>query len=74
MGEGQCIRGAGWQRVDLAPGESRTVHIKLEPLAIASFDEAADNWKWLPGEYTVEVGGSSRNAALTAHADLHAAQ
>lgn len=62
---------AGWQRVELAPGERRTVHVKLEPLAYASFDESADAWKWLPGQYSVEVGGSSRNIALRAQSELH---
>jgi beta-glucosidase len=55
---------AGWQRVALAPGEQRSIHIELESLALASFDEAAEKWQWLPGDYVVSVGGSSRDLHL----------
>ena len=61
---------AGWQRVELAPGEHKTVTVALEPLAFASFDEAADHWTWPAGEYTVSVGGSSRDLPLKQVADL----
>lgn len=55
---------AGWQRVTLAAGEKKTVSVSLERLALASFDEKADDWKWLPGRYTVYAGGSSRELPL----------
>jgi beta-glucosidase len=55
---------AGWQRIALAPGERRSVHVALEPLALANFDEAADKWQWLPGDYVLSVGGSSRDLPL----------
>lgn len=57
---------AGWQRVALGPGESKTVTIPMESLALATWDEASESWKWLPGTYTVSAGGSSRSLALTA--------
>ena len=62
---------AGWQRVTLNPGERKTVHVHLEPLAYASFNEAKNAWEWLPGQYTVSVGGSSRDLPLKAEAHLH---
>ena len=55
---------AGWQRVELAAGERKTVRVELEPLALETFDEAKDAWQRLPGEYAVSVGGSSRDLAL----------
>ena len=61
---------AGWQRVELAPGEKKTATVELEPLAFASFSEAKDAWEWLPGSYTVWVGSSSRDLPLTAKAEL----
>ncbi len=61
---------AGWQRIALNPGESKTVRVTLEPLALAVFNETADDWRWLPGEYTVSVGSSSRNLSLTKKAAL----
>jgi len=55
---------AGWQRVELAAGERKTVHVELEPLALETFDEAKDAWQRLPGEYAVSVGDSSRDLPL----------
>ena len=53
-----------WQKVHLAPGESKTVSLPLEPKFLSIFDEQADDWKVLPGEYTFLVGGSSRDTPL----------
>lgn len=62
---------AGWQRVTLAPGEQKEVTVAMEPLSYASFDEGKDGWGWMPGEYTVSVGSSSRDLPLKATAQLH---
>ena len=48
---------AGWQRVPLAAGESRTVTLHLDPLYLSIFDAEKDAWRLLPGEYQVLVGG-----------------
>lgn len=61
---------AGWQRVSLKAGESKTLTVTLEPLAFASFDERKDAWEWLPGEYDVSVGASSRSLSLARKAVL----
>ena len=61
---------AGWKRVALNPGESRSVTVAMESLASAVFDESADNWKWLPGDYVISVGASSRSLPLTAKVSL----
>lgn len=55
---------AGWQRVELAPGERKWVAISFEPMALAIFDVAKDQWSWPEGEYKVFVGGSSRELQL----------
>jgi len=55
---------AGWQRASLKPGERKTVTIAIEPLALATFNEAQDDWTWLPGEYIFSVGSSSRDLPL----------
>jgi beta-glucosidase len=49
----------GWQRVQLAPNESQTVIIRLDPAYLSIFDTGSDNWKLLPGEYKVAVGTAS---------------
>jgi beta-glucosidase len=55
---------AGWERVQLAPGESRDVTVRLEPLYLSIFDEQKEGWVLLPGEYKVYVGPSSADTPL----------
>lgn len=58
----------GWERIPLAPGESKTVTVKIDPKFLSIFNEQKDNWELLPGQYTFFVGGSSRSLPLTATA------
>jgi beta-glucosidase len=62
---------AAWQRVPLNPGETKVVTAVLEPLAMATFNERKDAWEWPSGDYTVFVGGSSRDLPLRARAALY---
>ncbi len=55
---------AGWQRVALSAGQEKSITVTLEPLAVATFDEKKDAWIWHSGQYTVSVGGSSRDLPL----------
>ncbi|WP_372784686.1 glycoside hydrolase family 3 C-terminal domain-containing protein [Phenylobacterium sp.] len=55
---------AGWARVNLAVGEKRTVQIHVDPKALAIWDIAAQRWRLPAGDYTVSVGGSSRDLPL----------
>jgi beta-glucosidase len=55
-----------WEKVQLAPGQSRTVTLSLEPQLMSIFNVEKDGWELLPGEYLVSVGGSSRDTPLTA--------
>ncbi len=55
-----------WEKIQLAPGESKTVTLKLEPKFLSIFNEQKDDWELLPGEYKFFVGGSSRDTPLTA--------
>ncbi|MGQ9917915.1 MAG: glycoside hydrolase family 3 C-terminal domain-containing protein [Bryobacteraceae bacterium] len=57
---------AGWQKVNLKPGESREVSVALHPLALAVFDEKANRWETPRGDYRVFVGGSSADTPLSA--------
>jgi beta-glucosidase len=59
---------AAWQRVPLHSGERKLITVALEPLAMATFNEQKDAWQWVSGEYTVFVGGSSRDLPLRASA------
>ena len=52
----------GFEKVSLMPGESKTVHFALDDRSFAIW---ADGWKIPGGEYTVEVGSSSRDIRLS---------
>ena len=56
---------AGWQRVELAPGQSKTVTIPMESLALATWNDSKESWEWPSGEYTVSAGSSSEELPLT---------
>lgn len=55
-----------WAKVQLEPGESKFVHLALDPLFLSIFNEAKDSWEVVPGDYRVMVGSSSQNTPLTA--------
>jgi beta-glucosidase len=57
-----------WEKVELGPGESKTVTLKIDPKFLSIFNEQKDGWEFLPGEYKFFVGGSSRSTPLTATA------
>ncbi|MFM8409544.1 MAG: beta-glucosidase [Alphaproteobacteria bacterium] len=54
----------GFARVDLAPGETRTVEIEFPARDLATWDEARGDWRFEEIEYRVEVGSSSRDLPL----------
>jgi beta-glucosidase len=62
---------AAWQRVPLNSGERKVITVALEPLAMATFNEQKDAWQWTSGEYTLFVGGSSRDLPLRATAAFY---
>lgn len=57
---------AGWAKIPLQPGESKTVTVQIEPKFLSIFNEQKDDWELLPGEYKFFVGGSYRETPLTA--------
>ncbi len=62
---------AGFQRVQLAPGETKNVTLPLNPAYISIFDEAADRWTLFPGKYKVAVGPSSQDVPLMTEVSLN---
>jgi beta-glucosidase len=56
-----------WKQIALAPGESQTVTVAIDPRVLQTFDESSDGWKLTPGEYEVLVGPSSDNTPLKGH-------
>ena len=53
-----------WEKVHLAPGETKTVTLTLDPHYLSVFDINKGDWELVPGEYKVYVGGSSRSTPL----------
>lgn len=60
----------GWQRVELTPGESKTIRITVDPQILSIFGESANDWQLLPGRYRILVGPSSATTPLTGFFDL----
>ena len=48
-----------------APGEVAEVTLRVPARVFAVFDEQAGRWSWPPGEFTVQVGRSSRDLRLS---------
>ena len=57
---------AGFQRIPLAAGESRSVTVTLDPLTMSIFDVAKDGWTMPKGNFHILVGPSSRDTPLSA--------
>ncbi len=55
----------GWQKVSLAPGESKAVSLAVEPKYLSIFNADKGKWELAPGEYKVLVGGSSQTTPLS---------
>jgi beta-glucosidase len=55
-----------WEKIQLAPGEAKTVTLKIEPKFLSIFNEEKDDWELLAGEYRIFVGGSSDGTPLAA--------
>jgi beta-glucosidase len=51
----------GFRRVNLAPGETQTVHFTLDRSALAFYNPAKKDWTVEPGQFDVWVGSSSRD-------------
>jgi beta-glucosidase len=54
----------GWTRVELAPGESKHVSIPVSQDHLTIYDAGSDDWRLVPGSYTVMAGGSSQDLPL----------
>lgn len=55
---------AGFEKVALQPGQSRTVSVTIDPRLLATFDVPGHRWKIAAGSYPIQVGHSSRDFVL----------
>ncbi len=60
----------GFERVQLAPGETKHVSVQLDARAFAFYDVAGKRWSIAPGKFTVLVGDSVESLPLKGTVDL----
>jgi beta-glucosidase len=60
----------GFQKIQLEPGESRTINFVLDQRALSFYNPAIKNWVAEPGTFEIMVGGSSRDIKQTAFFEL----
>ena len=58
----------GFEKVRLAPGETKHVTLNLDARAFSYWDDSAHKWTIDPGKFVILVGDSSENTPL--HADV----
>ena len=61
----------GFEKIFLAPGESKKVTFELGGRAFAFFDEKTHGWRVPNGKFVVEAGASSRDLRLFAEVMVH---
>jgi len=64
------VRLAGFQKVDLAPGETRRVTLSVEPRILADYDITKPGWTIAAGRYPLYVGRNAAEPVLTGAANL----
>jgi beta-glucosidase len=67
------LRLLGWDKVALAPGESRHVTVTVDRRLLARFDEKAHVWRIPAGRYSLALGTSSADLGPRAEVTLSAA-
>ena len=60
----------GFEKVSLEPGETKTVTFTLDKRSFAWFNEDISDWYAANGDYTIEIGKSSREIVLEADIKL----
>jgi beta-glucosidase len=62
---------AAFQRVELAPGQSKEITLTLNQLCLSVFNTDQNGWQLLPGDYNVTAGPSSSDTPLKATLHVH---
>ena len=62
----------GFEKVELAPGETRHVSVVADPRLLGAFDAKANRWSLPGGDYQVAVGASSADLTLKGQAKVKA--
>ncbi|HEX6784773.1 MAG TPA: beta-glucosidase [Sphingomicrobium sp.] len=51
----------GFAKVELAPGQSKSAQVDIDPRLLATFDAVRGTWRIAAGTYTLSIGASSRD-------------
>ena len=60
----------GFEKVELAPGETKTVTFRLNKRAFAYYSVKIHDWHVESGKFTIMIGASSRDIRLTKEVDI----
>ncbi|MBB3349882.1 beta-glucosidase [Sphingomonas sp. BK069] len=73
-GEGGFVtRLAGFDRVELAPGASEQIEVRIDPRLLARFDADTRQWRIAAGRYEVRLANDAADPGIRATLDLPAA-
>ena len=61
----------GFEKVNLAPGETKHVTLNLDARAFSYWSESASKWTIDPGKFVLRIGDASDNTPLTADITLN---
>lgn len=67
---GEPARLVGWSKIELAPGESRTVQIAAEPRLLARFEAQVQLWRVPRGPYAVSLRRSATDVIASTFVDV----
>lgn len=62
----------GFERVELQPGESKSITLEIEPRLLADFNYPKQKWEIQKGKYTLVLGKSAGDFVLEDSVDLKA--
>jgi beta-glucosidase len=71
---GPARRLLGFEKVALAPGETRRVTLTADPRLLAEYDVDGGKWRIDAGSYTVGIGSDAGTMKLTSHAVMRSAR
>lgn len=60
----------GFTKVELSPGDTTHVSIRVDPRLLASFDAKQQRWHRSAGDYRIEVGAASQGGGLAGNIHL----
>ena len=63
----------GFEKISLQPGEAKDVSFTLDKRAFAYWNTELHDWTVEPGDFTIEIGRSSRDIALNASVTVNSA-